>query len=64
MNWGFWTLDPQRDGARLELVAEIAASNPPRFSPARLELAALLAGVIPARERSTHNVRRLRAAER
>ena len=39
--WGFWTLDPERDGLRLELVAELAASEQPERSPARLLLRSL-----------------------
>jgi hypothetical protein len=39
-------LDPARDGLRLELVAEIAASNPPQDSPARLQLRALEAAQV------------------
>lgn len=36
--WGFWTLDPARDGLRLELRAEVAAGNHPPLAIARLQL--------------------------
>jgi hypothetical protein len=34
--WGFWTLDPERDGPRLQLIAELAGAAREDVSAARL----------------------------
>lgn len=65
--WGFWTLDPERDGPRLELVAHAAATQP-RGTPARRALRAAKAAQAAAgsgpRPRASLSERRLRAVER
>jgi len=57
VTWGFWTLDPEREGKRLELIAELAGAARTDVCAARL-LRAI--GAKPPRPGS--NVRQKRAA--
>ncbi len=54
--WGFWTLDPERDGKRLQLIAELAEAAPKDASARRL---LVVIGAEPLRQ---SNVRARRVA--